>query len=85
MACLLSAALAIIALVNVRRAEYLDAKKLKLIKVIAYVCLLLGIIGTATGVHETTGSGISWGAASFLAILSLLLTLAGDIAITLVK
>lgn len=67
-----------------RRADYGNEKLLRNSKYAAVVCVLLLIIGVSCGIHVTT-TGASWGAASFLAILSIIMSLAGTIAVWLIQ
>ena len=44
-----------------------------------FACFIIGIIGTAIGIHQTTKTLTTLGAASYLAILAIVLNLSGAI------
>lgn len=71
--------------ITVLRSEYMTAKTMKGMRVIAFTSFFWGIIGISLGIHQTTGDGVGWGPASFLAILAIVLNLVGSIVIVLIK
>ncbi len=79
LACIISVILTIGAVMNLRSIENMNPTILKMTKFGAVICLALGIIGIALGIHETTGGAASWGAASYLAILSILINIGAAI------
>ena len=85
LACIVSGLLTVGICINALKGEDRNEKIWRGIKACAFSCFGMGIIGISIGIHETTGDGVSWGPASFLAILSIILNLVGAIVIVLIK
>jgi hypothetical protein len=52
---------------------------------LAFVCLIMGIIGVAIGINLATGISSNWGAAAIIGIIAIIINFCGAVASILIK
>ena len=79
-ACILSILSAIVLFISLATSDKLRSRLLLAGKLLAWICLIVGILGVAIGIHtftKTQDARIPWGASSIIGVIALVVNAVG--------
>ncbi len=85
LACIMSGISAVLLFISVATSD--NGKQILLMagRGLAFVCLIMGIIGVAIGINLATGISSNWGAAAIIGIIAIIINFCGAVASILIK